>query len=203
VDPERELPRNRFNDGKCGPGGRFWAGTMSMDREAGAGSLYCLEPDLSIRRVLSAVTTSNGLAWSTDSRTLYYIDTRTRAVAAFDYDPAAGTLTGRRELIRVPGELGKPDGMCIDSEGLLWIAMFGGGTITRWRPEDGSLEASFALPVPRVTSCCFGGADLDTLYITTARVGLSDAELAAYPLSGGLFRLAAGVRGAPVPEFAG
>lgn len=203
ANPEAERPRNRFNDGKCGPAGRFWAGTMSMDREEGAGSLYCLEPDLSIRRVLSGVTTSNGLAWSKDARIVYYIDTRTRAVSAFDFDPEAGTLANRRELIRVPDELGRPDGMCIDAQGLLWIAMFGGGRITRWQPRDGSLAAEFAVPAPRVTSCCFGGPNLETLYITTARFGLSDAELEQYPLSGGLFRLVPGVRGAAVPRFAG
>jgi sugar lactone lactonase YvrE len=203
ADPEADRPRNRFNDGKCDAAGRFWAGTMSMDREEGAGSLYCLEPDLSIRRVLSGVTTSNGLAWSADNKTLYYIDTRTRAVAAFDYDLARGTVANRRELIRVPPELGKPDGMCIDSGGLLWIAMFGGGKITCWNTADGSLAAVYDVPAPRVTSCCFGGRDLDTLYITSARFGLSADELAAFPLSGGLFRLDAGVRGAAVPCFAG
>jgi sugar lactone lactonase YvrE len=203
VNPENELPRNRFNDGKCDPAGRFWAGTMSMDRQEGAGSLYRLETDLSIRRVLSGVTTSNGLAWSADGRTLYYIDTRTRAVAAFDYEAAGGTIANRRELIRIPPDLGKPDGMCIDSEGLLWIAMFGGGRITRWQPHEKSLVADYAVPAPRVTSCCFGGKDLETLYITTARFGLGADALAEFPLSGGLFKLSAGVRGAAVPFFAG
>ena len=203
VDPESELPRNRFNDGKCDPAGRFWAGTMSMDRQEGAGSLYCLEADMSIRRVLSGVTTSNGLAWSADGGTLYYIDTRTRAVAAFDYEAAGGAITNRRELICIPPDLGKPDGMCIDSEGLLWIAMFGGGRITRWRPHDGLLVADYTVPAPRVTSCCFGGKNLETLYITSARSGLGPDALAEFPLSGGLFRLDAGVRGAVVPFFAG
>ena len=202
-DPEVHLPENRFNDGKCDPAGRFWAGTMSTARKPAAGSLYCMEADHSVRRMLGGVTTSNGIAWSLDRSTMYYIDTPTGQVDAFDYRIDTGEITNRRVVVTVPGDSGRPDGMTIDSEGLLWVAHWEGGRVTRWDPKTGSLRQTIHVPASRTTSCAFGGANLDELYITTARIRLSERDLAAQPHAGGLFRARPGVRGVKAFEFAG
>ena len=201
--PEQHLPDNRFNDGKCDPRGRFWAGTMSMTRQTGAASLYCLDTDGTVRHVFGGVTTSNGLDWSPDRRTMYYIDTPTLQVAAFDYDAETGAISNRRVVIHFPPDVGRPDGMSIDAEGRLWIAHWDGGRISRWNPEDGRLLREIPLPVARVTSCAFGGADLDRLYITTARHGLSDEQLREQPHAGSLFALSPGVAGLASQEYSG
>lgn len=203
ADPEAHLPKNRFNDGKCDPRGRFWAGTISQDRQPGAASLYCLEPDGTVRTMLRGVTNSNGIAWSLGHDTMYYIDTPTRQVTAFDYDPRSGNIDHPRAVISIPADWGKPDGMTIDAEGMLWIALWDGGCVTRWDPQTGRLLEKLPVPARRVTSCAFGGSDLGDLYITTARAGLSEGELAAQPAAGGLFRARPGVRGVPAFEFQG
>ena len=203
LDPERHLPGNRFNDGKCDPRGRFWAGTMSSEGQQKKGSLYCLYPDFSLRTLITGVSVSNGLAWTADQRTLYYIDTPTQEVAAFDFDAETGDISGRRPAIRIPPDKGHPDGMAIDSEGMLWVALYGGGAVTRWDPRDGRLLATIAVPAPRVTSCAFAGLRMDEMYITTARRGLDPKELAASPQSGGLFRVRPGVHGSREPLFGG
>lgn len=203
ADPEKHLPRNRFNDGKCDPAGRFWAGTISLDREPGAASLYCLEPDGRVHTVLRGVTNSNGIAWSLAKDTMYYIDTPTRQVTAFDYDVASAQIGNPRVVIAVPPDLGKPDGMTIDAEGMLWIALWDGGCVGRWDPRTGRLLATLAVPARRVTSCAFGGPHLEDLYITTARTGLTEPDLALQPHAGGLFCARPGVRGVPAFEFAG
>ncbi len=207
VDPEIHLPGNRFNDGKCDPAGRFWAGTMAPKvgavKENRAGSLYCLFPDMTIRTMISDVTTSNGLAWSPDNRIMYYIDTGLPVVSAFDFDIESGDIANRRTVIDIDPSTGKPDGMTIDEEGMLWVAHFGGGRVTRWDPKDGRLLQTVEVPAPRVTSCAFGGHHLDELYITTARSGMPEDELKSHPKSGGLFKIKPGVRGRPEPEFNG
>lgn len=203
ADPESHLPDNRFNDGKCDAEGRFWAGTMSLKREPNAGSLYVLERDHSVRRVLDGVTTSNGLDWSLDRSTMYYIDTPTLQVAAFDFNLSAGTISNRRTVIRFPDGVGRPDGMTIDAEGMLWIAHWDGGRITRWDPDGSRLLATLHVPADRVTSCTFGGPKLETLYITTARHGLDTQALARQPHAGGLFSVSPGVSGLPAHEYAG
>jgi sugar lactone lactonase YvrE len=201
-DPEPHLPGNRFNDGKCDPAGRFWAGTMALDFTPNAGRLYCLDPDLSVRVVLGNVTISNGIVWRPDHTTMYYIDTPTRQVDAFDYDVETGQIENRRVVVRVPEEMGLPDGMAIDSEGMLWVAQWEGYGVSRWDPATGRLLQSVDVPVGQVTSCAFGGENLDQLYITTARVELSAEQLKAQPLAGGLFRADVGVTGLPAFEFA-
>jgi len=184
----------RFNDGACDSAGRFWAGTYADDEAEGAGALYCLEPDRSVRRLLDSVTISNGIDWSLDGRTMYYVDSSTQRVDAFDFDAESGSIANRRALIEIPREGGLPDGLTVDAEGFLWVALWGGSAVHRYRP-DGSLERIVRLPVSLVTSCCFGGADLEDLYITSAAYELTPEQLAAEPQAGGLFRHRPGVRG--------
>lgn len=185
--PESHLPENRFNDGKCDPNGRFWAGTMPISGNRPEGSLYLTGSDGSIHRMLTGVTISNGLAWSLDRRRMYYIDTPTFEVACFDYDNASGSIDHRRSAFRIPRGEGAPDGMTIDAEGMLWVAHWGGWQITRWDPEKGVKIDSIRLPVSNVTSCTFGGPDLRDLYITSAREGLFPSQLDQQPLAGALF----------------
>ena len=192
-------PVLRFNDGKCDPTGRFWAGTMAYDKEVGAASLYRLDAKGRATRVIDGATISNGLAWSEDARTMYYIDSPTQRVDAFTFNSATGEVADRRTVVRIPEELGTPDGMTVDAEGGLWVALWGGGAVHRY--VDGRLDREIRLPVTQPTSCAFGGADLDSLYITSAREGLSEAERRAQPLAGALFRVRPGVRGLPPHEY--
>lgn len=203
VDPEPDRTDNRFNDGKCSPEGRFWAGTMSLERKIGAASLYCLHPDGRIEMKASDVTTSNGLAWSAGGTTMYYIDTRKQSVRAFDYDVDTGNIANERVVVEVPENMGHPDGMTIDNDGMLWVALFHGGAVSRWNPETGELIEKHDVPAKNVTACTFGGEDLETLYITTARIATTDAELERYPEAGGVFSLRTGVGGQAAFEFAG
>lgn len=199
--PEAHLPKNRFNDAKCDPAGRFWAGTMGPDR--GQSALYCLEPDLSLNRKVDGATISNGIAWSLDGSTMYYIDTPTQMVVAYDYRKETGAITNRRVIIEVPAEAGAPDGMTIDEEGKLWIALWDGGRVVRWDPATGKELAEVKVPVTRPTSCTFGGPNLDVLYITSARSGLREEELSAQPLAGALFCCRPSVRGLAAVDFEG
>lgn len=202
ANPETHLPGNRFNDGKCDPAGRFWAGTMSTTGVSGAGSLYTLEPHGSCSRKVSDVSVSNGMAWSPDASQFYFIDTPTRVVVAYDFDAESGAISNKRIVVRIPENMGKPDGMTIDEEGMLWIALWGGGEVTRWDPATGRLLHQFLLPVTHVSSCTFGGDDLNDLYVTTARVGLNEQALAEQPLAGALFVLKnCGFRGLPANRF--
>jgi sugar lactone lactonase YvrE len=201
--PEHDPATARFNDGKCDPAGRFWAGTMTLVKRKSLGRVYRLDADGSMHVMFRDVSTSNGLAWSLDRRTLYYIDTPLMRVDAFDYDDATGAIAGRRPVITIPPGIGRPDGSTLDAEGMLWIAMWEGGRVTRWDPRTGALLQTVRLPVVRVTSCAFGGPELDTLYITSAREGLADAELAAQPLAGGLFKMKPGVCGLRAPAYQG
>ena len=205
AEPEEEKVRhgNRFNDGKCDPRGRFWAGTMAVSEAPAAGGLYRLDPDGSVRRMLADVSISNGIAWSAAADLMYYIDTPTREVAVFDYDDPAGAIANRRVAVRFPARHGWPDGMTMDAEGMMWIAEWDGGCVSRWDPARGKLLRRIALPVSRVTSCAFGGPGLDDLYVTTAWSRLEPAQRRAQPLAGGLFRIRPGVKGLPGFAFAG
>lgn len=187
----------RMNEGGCDPHGRFYCGSMAYDQRPGAGSVYRLDPDLSVTTVLTGVTISNGLEWSPDGSLGYYNDTATGSIEVFDYDADAG-LTNRRTFVDVPDD-GHPDGLTVDSEGGIWTAIANGGSVHRYSPQ-GSLEEIVRLPVTKVTACAFGGERLDELYITTSREGLDDGE---EPLAGALFRVEPGVVGFPAREFAG
>ncbi len=201
ADPEREIADNRMNDGKSDARGRFWGGSLSTTRQPGTAAFYVLDGDGSVRKAIDGLTNSNGLGWSPDGRTLYHIDTPTLEVRAFDFDLDSTTLSGRRTVVRFPDGVGRPDGMCVDAEGFLWIAHWNGGCVSRWNPVDGRQLESVSLPVRRVSSCCFGDADLGTLYITTARHGLSEEELERQPIAGGIFSFRPGVPGLPMTPF--
>lgn len=198
--PEADDAGTRFNDGKCDPAGRLWAGTMSRSGVPNAGSLYRYDASGG-RRVLTGVTISNGLAWNAGRKTMYYIDTPTREIAAFDWDPATGDITSRRVAATVPGEAGSPDGMTIDTDGMLWVALWGGHAVVRIDPDSGKITGRIEVPAPNVTSCTFGSENLDTLYITTARAGLDDRVLKRWPESGNVFAACPGVRGLPVTQW--
>ncbi|SQD96798.1 SMP-30/Gluconolaconase/LRE domain protein [Parafrankia sp. Ea1.12] len=188
----------RMNDGGCDPDGRFYCGSMAYAETAGAGSLYRLAPDGTVSVVLTGVTVSNGLAWSPDGARAYYVDSATSRVDVFDYDSERG-LRDRWTLVTVPEEAGAPDGLTVDADGYLWVALWGGGAVHRYSPT-GRLDGIVPLPVPRVTACTFGDDRLDTLYITTSQVG---TDLTRYPAAGAVFALAPGVRGQPVQPFTG
>jgi sugar lactone lactonase YvrE len=187
ADPESKLPGNRFNDGKCDPAGRFWAGSMSLSEEKGAGSLYTLDKDHSVSLKIKDVTISNGLAWSPDHKTLYYIDTPTSQIVAYDYDINTGQIANGKVVINVSSEDGYPDGMTIDTEGKLWVAHWAGWQVIRYDPGTGDILTRIKLPVANVTCCTFGGGNLDDLYITTASKDISAEELKGQPLAGSLF----------------
>jgi sugar lactone lactonase YvrE len=191
----------RFNDGACDPAGRFLAGTMAYDFKPGAGSLYRLEPDLSVSRLIDSVTISNGLGWSPDGGTMYYVDTPTKRIDAFDYDVDSGAISRRRPFVEIEGE-GRGDGLCVDVEGAVWVALWPGWSVRRYL-ADGTLDAILPLPVAEVSSCVFGGPSLDELFITTAWSTLSDEQRSAQSLAGSLFRASVGTRGIPRASFSG
>ena len=187
----------RMNEGGCDPDGRFWCGSMAYDRRPGGAAVYRLDPDRSVRRVLDGVTISNGLEWSPDGSRAYYDDTATHRVDVFDYESGAG-LTGRRPFVEMDGDE-RPDGLTVDADGGVWVALNGSGAVRRYR-SDGVLDDVVELPTAQVTACTFGGPDLDQLFITTSREGLAPDD---DPVAGSLFRVVPGVRGLPVREFAG
>jgi sugar lactone lactonase YvrE len=185
----------RMNEGGCDPDGRFLCGTMAYDQRPGAGSLYRLDADLSVTLVLEGVTISNGLEWSPDGTLAYYVDTPTREISVFDYDSAGG-LRDRRPFASVAA---MPDGLTVDADGGVWVALFDGRAVQHFGP-DGVPGGQVHVAEGRVTACTFGGEDLDRLFITTSREGLSPGE---EPSAGSLYAADVGVRGLPVREFAG
>jgi sugar lactone lactonase YvrE len=199
---EHPGPPGRFNDGKCDPAGRFLAGTMAYDLTPAAGSVYRLGPDLTVTRLLDGVTISNGLAWTADGATMYYIDSPAQGVDAFDYDAETGRLGNRRRVVDIPAAAGLPDGMTIDTDGCLWVALHGGSAVHRYAP-DGRLDTVVSFPASNVTCPVFGGPGLDVLYVTSARDGLDERRLAAQPHAGALFAADVGARGLPADRFAG
>lgn len=200
--PEGEPTRNRFNDGRVDPQGRYWVGSMSMVGEGNTGGLFRLNADNTLTRVLSGIGTANGLGWSPDGRTMYFTDTMARTIYRFDFDAAQGELTNKRQFAVVPDEAGRPDGLSVDSEGRVWSAHWDGWRVTCYAP-DGGIERVVNVPVPRPTSCAFGGEDLKGLYITTARVNMTAEQLGAAPLSGSLLYLPVDVPGVPENTYLG
>lgn len=195
ADPEKEIVDNRFNDGKCDAYGRFWCGTMSKGNKKKHAALYCLDTKGNPMKKVEDLTISNGIAWSCNNDYLYLIDTPSQKVTRYEYDLETAQLGRAKTIIDFSEELGSPDGMTIDREGMLWIAHFGGGRVSRWNPNNGEKLSEILVPAPNVTSCTFGGRYLDELYITTARSGLSEDQLEKYPKSGGLFKVKTKVQG--------
>lgn len=193
CDPMEGDSQNRLNDGKAGPDGRLYVGAMGPENEQ---YLYRIENDgTTFAKIESGITCSNGLVWSEDRETFYYIDSPQRVVWAYDFDEASGAISNRRVVVDVTGAECVPDGMTIDAEGMLWVAFWEGWAVRRYDPNNGRLLQEIKLPVARVTTCAFGGRDLDTLYITTASVHFQDADWEREPLAGGLFAVKPGVKG--------
>lgn len=203
LDPEADKPHTRLNDGKCDPQGRFWVGSICEQNPKFDGGLYCLDVEQKLTKRLSQIQCSNGLVWSRDERTFYYIDTPTQEIWAFDYHAASGQIANRRVAARIPQELGSPDGMAIDSEDHLWVALYHGHRVLRIDPTNGRIELEIPLPATNVTSVAFGGRDLDELYITTARAGLAPEALSREPLAGSLFRVRVPYQGVVSNRYAG
>jgi len=203
AQPEVGRTDVRMNDGACDAQGRFWAGTMAYDESPGAGALYRLELDGSCTTVLTGLTIANGIGWSRDGSTMYLNDSGTGCLETFQFDADSGAITNRRTLVHSdqPGVV--PDGLTVDEQDGIWVALWGGGAVNRYAP-DGSLLASLELPVERPTSCAFGGPDRATLFITTARDGLDDDALARQPDSGRVLAISGlGVRGLPCQPYRG
>lgn len=202
VQPEAHIPTNRFNDGKVDGAGRFWAGTVDFDCDKETGSLYRLSPDLRCDQVDTGYIVTNGPTWSADGRTMYHNDSALGRVYAFDFEPESGEVANKRLFLQCGADDGSPDGMTTDAEGGLWIAHWGASKLTR-READGRVTHTIDLPCSQVTSCAFSGPNFTTLYITSARVGLSDERLAREPLAGGLFAVDVGIAGMPANLFGG
>lgn len=202
-DPEPNRPKMRMNDGKCDPAGRFWVGSMHLDQIEGTASLYKIEPNGNHQKMIPNVTISNGIIWSDDEKKMYYIDTPTGKVKEFDYEKTTGKITFVKDAVDVPVSLGYPDGMTIDEEGMLWIALWNGNSVSRWNPKTGELLSKIELPAHNISSCAFGGDDLGTLYVTSARVDMTEEELAAKPNSGAVFAFRPGVKGVKANFFGG
>lgn len=197
ANPEPELEDNRFNDGKCDPAGRLWAGTICLKKRPEA-ALYCLHPDLRVEHKFGPVTNSNGIVWSADGQTMYYIDTPSKKVRAFDFDVATAGLSGERVLWDTSADASSPDGMTIDCEGRLWIAFCHGGKVVCFDPATSKVEEQIDFPCIETTACAFGGPDLADLYVTTGiKPGLDEA------LAGRLFVCRPGAVGVPAVSFAG
>ncbi len=191
-----------MNDGACDLAGRFWAGTVAADERPGAGTLYRLDPDASVRTIVENVTISNGLAWSPDARLMYYVDSATQAIDVFDFDPDEGRVTRRRRFVEIPAAAGVPDGLAVDDAGCVWVALWGGSAVHRYAP-DGRHQRTIAVPTPHVTACAFGGSDGTTLFITTAAGYLAPEQRESDRYAGHLYAVDPAVTGPPANSFAG
>ena len=200
--PDLALGDERFNDGKVDRAGRFWTGTLDRKLRAAIGQLYRVEDGFRVTAMDGGFTISNGIGWSPDDRTMYFTDTPSRRIYRYDFDVATGGIANRRIFVEAEAGHGGSDGMTVDAEGFVWSAQFDRWAIHRYAP-DGRLERAVRMPVQRPTTCMFGGPDLSTLYVTSARMDLAGEALAAQPQAGGVFALEPGVRGLPEPRFAG
>jgi sugar lactone lactonase YvrE len=193
---------HRFNDGRADPRGRFWAGSMNEKRDASSAKLYRLDPDFRLTAMIPDIMISNGLAFSPDTRTMYHADTPARTIYAWDFDAATGDVANRRIFACFQGETDRPDGGAVDREGCYWTAFYRGGKIVRLSPR-GEIVTEFAVPAICPTMCAFGGPDLKTLFVTSARQNRDPEELERLPQSGGIFAMRVSVPGMPEPKFAG
>jgi sugar lactone lactonase YvrE len=200
TNPEEHHPESRFNDGKVDRMGRFWAGTMTQ--QGAVSALYRLGTSFEVTKMESNITISNGIGWSLDQQTMYYVDSKRYVIYAYDFDLPLGEISNRRHFIEVSPAYGIPDGLTVDAEGFIWCAFYGGSKVTRFNP-NGEIDLEVPLPVSQPTCCAFGGSSMMDLFITTARDGLSEEALAEQPLAGDVFMIQTGVRGLPESEFLG
>ena len=200
THPEKGKEEARFNDGKVDRKGRFWAGTMTF--EGATSSLYRMDPDLSVHQIEKGVTIANGVGWSPNNKTMYFVDSMRYVIYAYDFDFEKGEVSNRRPFVQLEASFGIPDGLTVDSEGHVWCAIYGGWKVMRYAP-DGSVSDVIDMPVSKPSSCMFGGKGLDELYITTISEGLSEEQKKQEPMAGDLFVVKTDVKGLPEPEFAG
>lgn len=200
-DVEATKTENRFNDGKCDPNGNLWVGSMHLAEKEPNAKLYKITPEGNATAMLDSITISNGIVWTKDDKTMYYIDTPTAKIRAFDYDSETATISNERVAVKIPNELGYPDGMAIDSEDKLWVGMWNGNAVIRFDPKTGEVLEKIEVPAHNVTSCAFGGPELKTLYITTASVDMTPDEKENYPLAGSVFKVKTRVSGMPSTFF--
>ncbi|TVZ57339.1 sugar lactone lactonase YvrE [Lutibacter sp. Hel_I_33_5] len=195
IDMSEALPKSRLNDGKCDPSGRFWVGSMHLNQEKGKANLYTINSDSSFVKKIDSVTISNGIVWTSDKKTMYYIDTPTSQIKGYDYNNETGEISNPKIAVQIPTSLGFPDGMTIDEENMLWVCMWNGNAVIRFNPKTGKIISKIEVPAHNITSCAFGGKNLDILYITSARLDMTDEELKKYPLAGSIFKVKTDVKG--------
>ncbi len=203
LDIEKKNSNIRTNDGAVDPSGRLWIGTMDAQFKKEAGSLFCVGRDLRIEKKIDSLTIPNGLVWSLDGGTMYHVDSPTRQVKAYQFENQTGAIQFIKTVITVPEDTGTPDGMCIDEEGMLWIAHWNGFGVYRWNPQIGKMIGKIEVPVPQVSSCAFGGENFDQLFITTARENFTPEQLEKYPASGSVYIANPGVKGVRKNIFQG
>lgn len=194
-DVEANITENRFNDGKCDPAGRLWVGSMHLAESKANAKLYMINHDGTAEAKVENITISNGIVWTSDRKTMYYIDTPTGHIRAYDFNMESGAISNERVAVEVPETLGYPDGMAIDAENMLWVGLWNGNAVARFNPETGQLVSKIEVPAHNVTACAFGGKNLDTLYITTASVDMTEEEHLKFPKAGSLFKAVPGVKG--------
>lgn len=202
ASPESDRQGMRFNDGKCDAKGRFWAGTLAVNPQPGRGSLYRLGVDGDCECMDDGFHVSNGLGWSPEGRTFYFTDSGAKQIYAYDFDMERGSIANRRIFVQLPDGVGSPDGLTVDADGYVWSAHWDGWRVTRYDPE-GAVDRVVHLPVPRPTSCAFGGPERSTLYVTSARIRLSTQQLVEAPMSGGVFAFQTDTRGLPENLYSG
>ncbi len=204
VDPESHLPDNRFNDAKCDRQGRLWGGTMGAKAwDKPVGSLYRLDTNFTVHMMETETICSNGMGWSPDGTVMYFTESFRHTVFAYDFDQETGNISNRRPFAVLDPELvGFPDGLTVDAQGYVWVAICGASKVVRYNLQ-GEIDFTLNMPIPRPTSCIFGGADYDILYITSAQETLTPEDLEKYPLSGSLFAFEPGVKGIPETPFNG
>ena len=195
CDVEKNKPGNRFNDGKCDPSGRFWVGSMAYSQAPKLASLYCIDENGKATTKIDSVTISNGIVWTKDKKTMYYIDTPTKNIKAYDFDNETGNISNERIAVKVSDSLGFPDGMAIDENDQLWVGMWNGNAVLHFDPLNGKLLSKVNVPAHNVTSCAFGGENLDVLYITTSSLDMTPEEQKKYPLAGSIFKVKTNTKG--------
>ncbi|MBB3124287.1 sugar lactone lactonase YvrE [Mesoflavibacter sabulilitoris] len=198
---EASMTENRFNDGKCDPQGNFWVGSMHLKESSPKASLYKVAPNGTTTKMIDSVTISNGIVWSKDAKTMYYIDTPTKTIKSYNYDIKTSTISNEKVAVNVPESLGYPDGMTIDQNDMLWVALWNGNAVAQFNPKTGQLISKIEVPAHNVTSCAFGGKNLDVLYITTSTKDMTNEEREKYPLAGSIFKYKPEAKGRPAFFF--